>query len=317
MKISARDLILKLARIIFLIFSAVLFAFILVKLSPIDPVRAYIGEAKAISPEQRELIRQYWNLDENGFVQFIDWIKNILKGDFGISLIYRMPVLDIILDRFTNSFFMLFIAWFGSILLGYIAGLYMGIRGDGILKKLTLLISSVPSFWLAMIFLLIFSVKLKLTPIGLNIPIGMKMQDASIADRIHHMILPTITLIIINYPSIALHTRNSVIESLNSDYVKYAIARGESEIVKNHVIRNTVVPAISLGFSSFSEIFAGSMLIEQVFSYPGLGKTIVEAATSSDVNLLLGLTFFTSIFVVVGNQIADYLQEKINPKVRS
>jgi len=166
--------------------------------------------------------------------------------------------------------------------------------------------------------LIIFSVKLGIFPIGFSMPVGVSADEVRIFDKIYHTILPALTLTLVFIPNIALHTRSKVIEVLESDYVLFARARGESQksIMKNHVIKNTVLPAITIQFGSFSEIFGGSVLAENVFSYPGLGTTIVAAGLGGDIPLLLGITIIISIFVFVGNFIADLLHIFINPMIR-
>ena len=136
--------------------------------------------------------------------------------------------------------------------------------------------------------------------------------------RLHHMVLPSLTLSFISFSNIALHTREKLIEVFESDYVLFAKARGETKltILKRHGIRNMIIPWVTIQFGSFSEIFGGSVLIENVFSYPGLGLAVAAAGLNSDVPLLLGITLISTAFVFCGNLIADILYGVIDPKIR-
>lgn len=308
-------------KMLILIILTCIVTFILVVNSPIDPIREYVG-TEAITEEQREAIREYWGLNDTKIERFIKWSSNFLRGDLGRSIIFRRNVLDVIVERAKSSLFLMIPSFIMTGFLGYLAGLYMArfrnSIGERILKSIFIVLAATPNFWVGILMLIIFCLKLGLFPIGFSMPIGTNIDDVSILDRIYHAVLPTITLTLVNMPNIALHTRSKVIEVLESDYVLFAKARGNSEksIIKNHVIKNTVLPAITVHFGSFSEIFAGSILAENVFSYPGLGSTIVDAGLGGDIPLLLGITIVVSIFVFVGNFIADLLHLIINPMLQ-
>lgn len=317
-----KTIIQNLIRLITLLVAVCIIAFFLVRISPIDPVQAYVGAGVAVSPEQRENIERFWGLNQSPVEQFFSWGVAILQGDFGVSLIYRRPVLDVIIEKFSNSIFLMGLSWILSGVIGYVLGLIMGIyRGrlpDRILKTICLTLTSTPTFWVGMILLLIFSIGLGWFPIGLSVPIGMMAEEVTFSQRFYHTILPALALSLTSFSSVALHTRDKVISALQSDYVLFAKARGESprQIIKNHVIRNTLLPAITLQFASFSELFGGSVLVEQVFSYPGLGRAAVEAGLRSDVPLLLGVTLFSALFVFIGNSIANMIYGLVDPKIR-
>lgn len=310
-----------LLKMIILITLTCIITFILAVNSPIDPIRQYVG-IETITEEQREAIKDYWGLNDTKIERFIKWSSNLLRGDFGRSIIFRKNVLDIIMEKAGNSLTLMIPSFVMTGIFGYLIGLYMGKYpnsiGERILKSICIVFTSTPNFWVGIIMLIVFCLKLGLLPIGFSMPIGASTADVSILDRIYHAILPTITLTLVQIPNIALHTRSKVIEVLDSDYVLFARARGDSEksIIKNHVIKNTSLPAITIHFSSFSEIFGGSILAENVFSYPGLGSTIVDAGLRGDIPLLLGITIFASIFVFVGNFISDLLHLIINPVIR-
>lgn len=175
-----------------------------------------------------------------------------------------------------------------------------------------------PTFWLGLMLLILFSVWLRWFPIGISVPIGVVSSEVTLWNRIHHMILPVVTLTILGVAHVTLHTREKMIDVLNSEYVLFAKARGETtwEIVKNHGLRNVIMPALTLHFAYFSELFGGSVLAEKVFSYPGLGSTLTEAGLKSDLPLLLGIVMISAVFVFSGNMIADVLNAMINPQLK-
>ena len=181
-----------------------------------------------------------------------------------------------------------------------------------------MLISCTPVFWLALLLLLVFSVWLKIFPIGLSVPIGVEAAGVTWLDRLYHAVLPAITLSITGVANIAMHTREKMIDVMESDYMLFATARGESKktMVIRHGLRNIALPAMTLQFASISEIIGGSVLVEQVFSYPGLGQAAVAAGTGSDVPLLLGITVVTAAVVFAGNFLANVLYGLIDPRMR-
>lgn len=311
-----------LIRLITLLVAVCMIAFTLISMSPVDPVQAYVGAGTAVSPEQRENIAEFWGLNESPTQQFISWGQAILKGDFGTSLIYRKPVISVIGERFKSSIGLMGVAWLLSGVIGFVLGVIMGVwkdrLPDRIIKTICLVLSSTPTFWIGLLFLMIFAIWLGWFPVGLSVPAGLLAAEVTIADKIYHMILPAITLSLTSFATVALHTREKMITVLSSDYVLFARTRGENElnIVKNHGVRNIIVPAITLQFASLSELFGGSILVEQVFSYPGLGQAAVQAGLRSDVPLLLGVTIFSALFVFVGNSLANIIYNLIDPKMR-
>ena len=298
-------------------------AFILVDASPIDPVQQYIlSLGAAVSPEQQAQIAAYWGADTPPFERYISWLAGVLRGDLGQSALYRRPVADIIGERFLNSLALMLCAWILAGILGFALGCVMGMYKDRlpdkILKKICYILSSVPTFWLGLVLLLVFSVGLGWFPIGFSRPIGLASGEVTIWQRLCHLVLPSLTLSFTSFSNIALHTRQKLIGVLNSEYVLFARARGEGKwtILKRHGLRGILLPALTLQFSSFSELFGGSVLAENVFSYPGLGSAVSAAGLNSDVPLLLGITLFSALFVCVGNLIANLLYGIIDPQIR-
>lgn len=311
----------KLLKYISLLIAVTLVTFILLESSPIDPVTAYVGTDGSVSVAQRELIAETWGLHQPPVERFGIWLKNMGKGDWGTSIIYRRPVLDVIFEKFKVSFVLMFVSWLLSGLVGFVLGILAGVNEgkwiDRCIKVYCHLLISTPTFWLGILFVMFFSVHLGWFPVGLSVPIGTLAEDVTLLDRLTHLILPALTLSLIGIATICMHTRQKVIEVLTSDYILFAKARGETkrQIVFNHVIRNVALPAITLQFLSISELFGGAIFVEQVFSYPGLGKATVDAGLRNDFALLMGIVLITLTFVFVGNLIADLLYQLIDPRI--
>lgn len=310
-------------RTILLLLAVSIISFALVCASPLDPVRQYItGLNAVISPERRIEIEEYWGLNKSPSERYFTWLGELMKGNLGESLLYLRPVKDVIYERFLNSFALMILAWLLSGIIGFILGSIMGMHrdkiADRILKKICYIVSSLPSFWLSLVFLLIFGVWLRWFPIGFSSPIGILSEDVTIWQKLYHLILPSFTLSLISAGEIALHTREKLISVLSSEYVLFARARGEKgwKIFLRHGIRNISIPVLTLQFSSFAELFAGSVMAENVFSYPGLGSAVSAAAIGGDVPLLLGITIFSALFVSIGNMIANLLYGVVDPALR-
>lgn len=310
-------------KIITLLLAVSIVSFTLVSISPIDPVQQYLlGLGTAVSPEKRAELEQYWGVDKPPVERYMIWLNELLHGNMGESSIYRRPVAQIIAERFVNSFALMLCAWILAGLIGFALGCVMGMYHDRMpdksLKKLCYVLSSVPTFWLGLLLLLIFSVWLGWFPIGFSSPIGVTSGNVTIRQKLHHLILPAFTLSLMSFSNIALHTRQKLIDVLNSEYVLFARARGEGKwtILRRHGLRNILLPALTLQFASFAELFGGSVLAENVFSYPGLGSAVSAAGLQGDVPLLLGITLFSALFVCVGNMIADVLYCVIDPRIR-
>ena len=310
-------------KILSLLLAVSMISFGLVSASPVDPVQQYIlGLGTAVSPEQRAQIEEYWGVNEPPAKRYLGWLGEVLQGNLGESAIYRRPVAELIGERFLNSLALMLCAWVLAGVTGFALGCVMGMYRerwpDRLLKRVCYILSSVPAFWLGLVFLLVFCVRLKWFPVGFSSPVGVLSENVTMGQRIHHLILPAFTLSLMSFANIALHTRQKLADVLSSEYVLFARARGEGRwtILMRHGLRNTLLPALTLQFASFGELFGGSVLAENVFSYPGLGSAVSAAGLNSDVPLLLGVTLFSALFVCAGNMIANLLYGVIDPQIQ-
>ena len=310
-------------RVITLLFAVSVITFALATMAPIDPVEAYAGSENHLPQEQLDLIAEKWGFDQPPIQRYLNWIGGVLTGDWGISVIYHRPVIDVVGERFLTSLALMGTAWVLSGVLGFVlgvlCGLYQNSWADRLIKGFCLVLAAAPTFWLALLALMFFSVYLGWFPTGLAAPVGMRSEDVTLAMRLHHLFLPALVLSVTGIAQITLQTREKTIEARLSDYALFARARGETQaqFTRRHVLRNIALPAITLQFGSISEIFGGSVLAEQVFSYPGIGNAAVTAALRGDIPLLLGVALVAALFVFVGNMMANILYGVVDPRIRA
>lgn len=297
-------------------------SFALAAVSPVDPIQQYILANPGVSAENVAKMEEYWGVNEPPVERYLHWAGGLLRGDLGESKLFRQPVARVIMDRFPTSLALMLTLWLLSGILGLAVGCLMGMcRGrliDRIVKRVCLAMCSVPTFWIGLVFLMVFSVWLGWLPFGMAVPAGVASGEVTIAQRIRHLILPALTLSFLSFANVALHTREKLVDVLESEYVLFAKARGEGPfaILRRHGLRNILIPAVTMQFGSFGELFGGSVLAETIFSYPGLGAAAAAAGMQSDIPLLLGITLFSALFVFCGNMLANILYGVIDPKIR-
>ena len=305
-----------------LLFLVSLLSFLLIVKAPIDPMQAYVGAESTLSEEAKADIAEYWGFNDPLPQRYLNWVGRIFQGDLGQSVAYKKPVSEVIGERVSYSLALMAFAWVMSGVLGYALGLYCGTHegsvGDRLIRGFCLLLQSAPTYWIGLLALSFFAVHLGWFPFGMAVPAGKLAQEVTFWDRLHHFILPALTLSVVSIGKIVLYTRQKVGELRNSDFILFARARGESdqEILRRHLLRNTALPAITLQCASFSELFGGMALAETVFAYPGIGTATTKAALSGDVPLLLGIALFSACFVFVGNLAANLLYGIVDPRVR-
>lgn len=319
----AKRIIKEIFLFLLLILAVSFISFLLLDLSPIDPIASFArSRSVGLSPEAKQELIKVWGLDQPLIARYFSWLLNLFRGDLGISNIYGRKVIDIIGEGFSRSILLMAIAWiFQGIIgiwLGIVAGANQGKIKDKIIKAYAIIFASTPSFWVGILLIIVFSLKLKIFPSSMGSPVGVLREDITLADSFKHLVLPALTLVLVGVSNLILHTRSKVIDILNSDYVLYAKARGMKKggVLNKFAFKNLILPGLSLLFTSFSELFSGTVLVENVFNYPGIGGLTVEAGLRGDAPLLLGLVLFSTIFVYVGNRICDLLYLVIDPRLR-
>ena len=310
-KSHVKNLAIEIVKLVVLLLLSSMIVFLLISLSPIDPLTSNYGQnlTSKMTPEKVNALQDYWGVGKPFFERLISWLSNALTGNFGDSLIYNEPVIDVIIRGLKNSAPIMLISWLLSGLLGYSTAIIATMKNNTCAKCLTLLnycLISTPTYFVAILFLLFFSVTLNWFPVT---------STASIQSAI----MPCIVLTLFGAPTIFFHSKAKCEEILKSDFVKHAKNKGltTSEITKKHVLRNVSLPFLSIEFAQIGEIIGGSVVVEQVFSYPGLGGITVKAATSSDVCLLAGISLITCAIVFLGNFACKILVRAIDPRLKN
>lgn len=306
-----------------LLFAVTILAFILVTSSPVDPVRQYIQANPAATDEDIANMEEYWGLNDPPAERYIKWLSSVLSGNWGYSTTYRLPVLQVIGSRLKTSMALMITAWTMSGVLGFAVGCIMALYRerwlDRILKRICLVMCSVPTFWIGLVFLAFFSAMLGWFPFGMAVPVGIPADQVTLAQRIHHLILPALTLSFLSFANLALHTREKLLDIYDSDFAVFSKARGcsDRQFLYRHGIKNALLPAITMQFGSFGELFGGSVYAENIFSYPGIGAATSKAGLAgTDIPLFLGIVLFTACFIFAGNLIANILYQVIDPRTR-
>lgn len=309
----------KIFQCIIAIFILSLVVFYISRLSPGDPLKAYHGNAvERMSMEEKEKARDRLGLNEPIYIQYGKWLKNVAKGDFGISYKYKRDVTSVIKDVYKNTIILGGLAYILTFVGALIIGIFCAIHEDKLIDKIIMTIgnitSSIPSFWIALILILIFGVNLGVLPTSGAYSIG---NESDIADRMIHLILPLVVLVIGHLWYYGYMVRNKILEEMREDYVLLAKVKGltKRQVVYRHCLRNIMPSFITIMAISVPHILAGTYVIEQVFSYPGIGNLIFESAKYHDYNMLMVLSLITGIIVLISNMIAQIINIKIDPRM--
>ncbi len=294
--------------------------FIGMQLIPVDPLTISMdpNQLAGMSEAQLEQMREEKGLNDPLPVQYFRWLGGLLQGDFGYSLQSGAPIKDLIVSRFPATLELALSAVvIGSalaILMGCISALFKNTPLDYTNTVLGLIGSSVPDFFFAMGFILIFSIKLGWLPTGGRMAVGKE----AFFDRIEYMILPVLCMALAMIPYLMRLTRNSMLDVMNKDYVKTARAKGLSEpaIFVKHVFRNGCTPVIICLIGRLNMLVAGSMVIETVFSYPGMGMLMVSSITANDMSTAMICLFVCALIVLLTTFLSDVVTALLDPRVR-
>lgn len=294
--------------------------FYMSRLSPGDPLVSYYGDrAEKMSAEEKAQTIERLGLDKPIYIQYRIWLKNAIQGDFGISYKYKTNATEVIEERIGNTIWLGGISFVCIFLLALLLGVFCAFREntimDRIICKLGTVSSCVPTFFLALILILLFSVHLGMFPSGGAYAIG---KSHSLLSRINHLILPLTTMILTHIWYYAYIIRNKLLQEMRQDYVLLAKAKGllPSNIMWKHCLRNILPTYIMLMVISIPHIIGGTYIVEMVFSYPGLGTLSFESAKYHDYNLLMIVCLLTGISVILCNTIGKILIEKVDPRMK-
>lgn len=309
-----------------LLLGIVTLLFLLLHLAPGDPTSAYFNPN--VSPEVIERMRRNLGLDRPLHEQYLRWIGSFLVGDFGYSFSQFRPVSAVILDALPNTLLLggvsLVLVFGAGCAVGTVQAVRQYSAADNVLTFATLFIYSVPSFWLGLMLILLVSSSA--FPDALRLPIsGMTGLEhdylgpwGRVVDLARHLVLPSIALGLASAAAVARYMRGSMLEVIRQDYIRTARAKGLAErvVVFKHALRNALIPIVSLLGLFLPILFGGAVVIEVVFSWPGMGRLLYDAILARDYPVVLAATFLFGVLVVAGNLVADLLYAAVDPRIR-
>jgi peptide/nickel transport system permease protein len=293
-----------------------LFVFTLQKLLPGDPVQAMAGEER--DPAVMEYLREKYRLNDPVPLQYVHWVGNVLQGDFGTSLRTEQPVTTLLASKLPVTLELAVLALIIALLIGIPTGVISAVRKgtatDYAANVFALSGISIPHFWLGILLIMIFAVKLQWLPASGFVPLG---ED--VGQNLKTLILPAFVLGAGLSGVLMRHTRSAMLEVLRADYVRTARAKGlfPRTVILKHALRNALMPIVTLTTLLFGELLGGAVLTEQVFSIPGFGKMIVDAVFNRDYAVVQGVVLCVAIGFLLLNLLADVLYRLINPRLRT
>lgn len=291
-------------------------SYILMNLAPGDPAQGF--RTPQMSEEQVAVIRASLGLDKPVFIRYFYWLKSTLSGNLGYSLITHQPVAKEILSRLPATLGLMGASMVLSILISIPLGMYTALNKnkfvDNFVSTLSYIGISVPSFWLSMILITIFALKLRLLP-----SVGMRTIGVnSFLDVLKHGILPTVVLSFPNSAVLTRYVRSATIGELQEDYIVTAVAKGLSKrgILFKHVMKNSLIPIVTILGMSLPSLVSGAFITETVFGWPGMGRLGINSIFSMDYPVIMAITMMTSIMVILGNLIADLFYILVDPRIK-
>lgn len=298
------------------------FCYYLMTLMPGDPVDLMISSNPDITSEDVDRLRALYGLDQPVFTRYYNWLTTILSGDLGHSRTYRVPVTEIMGPRLINTFILsasaLIVALIVAIPLGLLAALKKGTRIDYAINFFAFGGISIPSFYLAILLIIVFAIWIPIFPASGTSSVGIDMSTWDIIlDRARYLVLPVISLSLMSIGTFVRFTRSAMIEAMRNDYIRTAKAKGLSwpRIVIVHGLRNALIPLITVLALSFSTLFSGAIITETVFSYQGVGSLVYESIISNDFNVAMVSFMISVTMVLIMNLIADILYGVADPRI--
>lgn len=315
-------LIRRIAQSLLIVLGIIVINFLMLNLPPGDMADVMAGLSGGGDPGYADALREEFGLNESLPVQFVNYMTSLLQLDLGYSFTRNMPVLDAILDRLGATLLLMgtaiLIAFVLGVLMGMVAGRNAGKPLDAVISVLALIGYATPLFWLGLLLILLFTINLGWLPSGGMKTIGMRgTMFEKWLDVGEHLILPACTLAVFYLAIFARLMRSSVIEVAGQDFVRTARAKGmtEGRVYSHHVAANAMLPVLTMLGLQVGGMLGGSVVVETIFSWPGLGRLTYDAIFARDVNLLLGVLFMSSVCVVVTNLVVDLLYSWIDPRI--
>lgn len=289
----------------------------LMGLMPGDPVDLMIASDPKMTSEDAAKLRALYGLDRPLLERYGNWLAAALRGELGNSRLHAKPVLDVLAPALLNTLALLGTSFLLALALGLPAGMVAALRPysktDHAISLIAFAGISVPSFWLALLLIIVFAVMLGVLPAGGLGPLG----AGSAWDNLRYMVLPVMSLAIANVGGYSRYMRAAMIETLRQDFIRTARAKGlsESRVVLAHALQNALVPVVTIIALDFGALFSGALITETVFAYPGMGKLIFDSIMGNDFNLALVALLFATMLTLAGNVLADLAYVALDPRI--
>ena len=293
-------------------------SFTILKLTPGGPLAAYEGNPQ-FTDEDRARLEHAFGLDQPIPLQYISWLEQFVRGDWGYSFASHQPVLTLIGERLPNTVYLMGTVFVTVILLAIPIGVIAAVKQyswfDHLVTGSTFAFLSTPTFWLGLLLIIVFGLQLRLLPIG---GIDTPGQPFNIFDRLRHLILPVATIALVQLGSHVRYLRASMLETITQDYMRTARSKGLAErvVVLRHALKNAAIPLVTVIALDVPELFAGALVTEQIFGWPGMGRLFWDAATRFDYPVLMGILTVSSGLIVLANLVADVVYGFLDPRIR-
>jgi peptide/nickel transport system permease protein len=316
-----RHIIRQIAQAVPTLFGVVVLVFCLLQFVPGDPIQAMVGDAP-VPPALRAALNERFHLDDPFHIRLYHYVANVARGDLGESLAYHRPVVDLLLERLPRTLLLAGCGYALGIFVGVAIGLHSAAsprRGvDQMWSTIVLVGYAMPTFWVGQLLVMLFAIKLGWLPTQ---GMGPMISSASgldwVVERATYLALPVLTYSIVEATRSARFMRASANDTLDQGYVITARQKGLSrgEIVRRHVVRNSILPVITVMGYSFGTAIGGAVLIETVFSYPGVGMLMIEAVRARDTQVIVGVVLLVACSVVIMNVVVDILYAWLDPRI--
>jgi peptide/nickel transport system permease protein len=314
----------QLANAIGLLLAVLVLNFCLIHAAPGDPALVIAGEMGGASAEVIAALRVKYGLDKSMLEQLFTYLGKVATGDFGYSYYFNEPVVGLIAQRIPATLYLVLSALAMSVLIGTLMGIVSARKPNGLFSQGVTVISlagyAAPVFWTGLMLLLLFGSVWPILPVtGMTDVARPKTGFAHVLDILQHLVLPATTLGLVYIAQYSRLARVNMIDALTADYVRTARAKGLPEIVVigKHALRNTLIPIVTVAGLQFGHLFAGAVLVETVFSWPGMGRLVYESILRRDYPTLLAVLFFSAVLVMAANIVTDLVYRLVDPRIRS
>ena len=294
----------------------------LIGLMPGDPIDVMIASNPDLTAEDADRLKAVYGLDLPIWQRYFNWLAAALQGDWGYSRVHAVPVLDILPDRLGNTLLLLLPSLALSLAIALPVGVLVARRpygaGAAAVNLLCFAGISVPTFWLALLLIMLFSISLGWLPAGGLATIGMSGDAwATLVDRARHLVLPVLTLTIAGVGGYIRYVRAAVLEQLRQDYVRTALVKGLSkgQVIRRHLLRNALLPIVTVVALDLGMLFSGALIVETMFAYPGMGRLIYDSIMGNDYNLALMGLLLATLMTLAGNLLADIGYVALDPRI--